>query len=94
MTQRVVFTFDESSLDSLKQVQEKGDFASMGTAVREAVQISEVLQEQAADGFTELILRNPKTNQEKTIIIPSLKRVTAKATKAARAETAGKSAAQ
>jgi hypothetical protein len=75
---RVVFTFDESSLDSLKQVQERGAFNSMGTAVREAVQVSEVLQDQAGQGFTELVLRNPKTSQEKTIIIPSLQRLAKK----------------
>jgi hypothetical protein len=72
---RVVFTFDEMSLGSLKQVQEKGAFSSMGTAVREAVQVSEVLQDQAEQGFTEVVLRNPKTSQEKTIVIPSLLRL-------------------
>lgn len=75
MSQRVVFTFDDSSLESLKQIKERGDYISMGTAVRDAVQLSEVLQEQVADGFTEVVLRNPKTNQEKHLIIPSLKRV-------------------
>jgi hypothetical protein len=75
MSQRVVFTFDDSSLESLKQIQQRGDFVSMGTAVRDAVQLSEVLQDQVADGFTEVVLRNPKTNQEKTLIIPSLKRI-------------------
>jgi len=75
MAQRVVFTFDDNSLESLKNVQERGDFASMGTAVRESIQLSEILQDQVADGFTEVILRNPRTQQEKTIIIPSLRRV-------------------
>ena len=75
MAQRVVFTFDDSSLESLKQVQERGNFSSMGTAVRDSVQISEVLQDQVADGFTEVILRNPRTNQEKTLVIPSLRRI-------------------
>ena len=80
MAQRVVFTFDKPSLQSLKQVQERGDFTSMGTAVRESVQLSEILQDQVAEGFTEVVLRNPKTNQEKTLVIPSLQRV-AKATR-------------
>jgi hypothetical protein len=75
MSQRVVFTFDDNSLDSLKQLQSRGDYTSMGTAVRDAVQLSEVLQGQVADGFTEVVLRNPKTNQEKHLIIPFLKRV-------------------
>jgi hypothetical protein len=75
MAQRVVFTFDDSSLDSLKQVQTRGDFSSMGTAVRESIQLSEVLQDQVADGFSEVVLRNPQTNQEKTLVIPSLRRI-------------------
>jgi hypothetical protein len=75
MSQRVVFTFDDNSLESLKQIQHRGDYVSMGTAVRDAVQLSEVLQDQAADGFTEIVLRNPKTHQEKNLIIPSLKRI-------------------
>lgn len=74
MANRVVFTFDDSSLESLKQVQERGDLSSMGTAVRESVQLSEVLQDQVAEGFTEVVLRNPKTNQEKILVSPFLRR--------------------
>jgi len=75
MSQRVVFTFDEGSLDSLKQVQTRADFPSMGTAVRDSIQLSEILQDQVAAGFTEVVLRNPRTNQEKTLVIPSLQKV-------------------
>jgi len=77
--QRVVLTFDANSLDSLKQLQERGEFSSIGTAVREAVQLSEVLQEQVDDGYSEVVLRNPKTNQEKILVIPSLRRIAKKA---------------
>jgi hypothetical protein len=79
--QRVVLTFDANSIESLKQLQERGEFSSIGTAVREAVQLSEVLQEQVDDGFTDVVLRNPKTNQEKTLVIPSLRRLAKKAAK-------------
>jgi len=75
MSQRVVFTFDDSSLESLKNVQDRGDFSSMGTAVREAISLSEVLQDQVSEGFSEVVLRNPRTNQEKTLVIPSLQKV-------------------
>jgi hypothetical protein len=75
MAQRVVFSFNEAGLDTLKQVQAKGNFPSMGTAVRESIQISELLQDQAAEGFTEVVLRNPRTNQEKIIMIPSLQKI-------------------
>jgi hypothetical protein len=74
MAQRVVLTFDDPSLDSLKQVKQKGAFATLGTAVRDSIQLSETLQNQVAQGFTEIVLRNPATNQEKIIIVPSLQR--------------------
>lgn len=74
MAQRVVFTFDDQSLDTLKALKDRGGFSSMGTAVRESVQLNEILQDQVSEGFTEVILRNPKTNQEKTLLIPSLRR--------------------
>jgi len=75
MAQRVVFTFDDGSLASLKQVKDRGEFSSLGSAVRESVQLSEALQDQVAGGFTEVVVRNPQTKQEKTIIIPSLQKV-------------------
>jgi hypothetical protein len=75
MSQRVVFTFDEGSLESLRQIQNRGDFSSMGTAVRDSIQLSEILQDQVSEGFTEVVLRNPSTNQEKILIIPSLQKI-------------------
>jgi len=71
---RIVFTFDPKSLGSLEQVKERGGFSSLGTAVRESIQINEELHDQAAEGFSEIVVRNPKTKQEKTIVIPSLKK--------------------
>jgi hypothetical protein len=74
MSQRVVFTFDQSSLETLNEVKENGAFPSMGSAVRESLTLSNTLQNQVAEGFTEIVVRNPKTNQEKTIIVPSLQK--------------------
>jgi hypothetical protein len=74
MSKRIVFTFDDKSIDSLEQVKEKGRFTSLGTAVRESIQINQELQDQASEGFSEVVVRNPKTKQEKTIVIPSLKK--------------------
>ena len=42
-------------------------------------QLLNCYQEQVDDGFTEVVLRNPKTNQEKTLVIPSLRRIAKKA---------------
>ena len=78
MAQRVLFTFDPDSLERLRQVKEKGGFSSLATAVRESIYVSSVLQNQVAGGFTEVIVRNPKTKQEKVLVIPSLERVSGK----------------
>jgi hypothetical protein len=75
MSQRVLFTFDEASLESLKQIKDKRGFPSLGAAVRESIEVNETLQEQVENGFTEIVLRNPTTNQEKAIVISSLRRV-------------------
>jgi hypothetical protein len=72
MSKRIVFTFDPKSMGSLEAVKDKGRFSSLGTAVRESILVNEVLHNQVAEGFTEVVVRNPKTKQEKTIVIPSM----------------------
>lgn len=74
MSKRIIFSFDEKSLENLEHLKEKGRFQSLGTAVRQSIEINQVLYDQASEGFSEVIVRNPKTKQEKTVIIPSLKR--------------------
>ena len=69
---RVIFNFDERSLESLQKMTEQGRYPSMASAVKDSLQISHALQSQAAQGFTELIVRNPETNEERVIVIPSL----------------------
>ncbi len=59
-------------MGSLEAVKTKGRFSSLGAAVRESILVNEVLHNQMAEGFTEVLVRNPKTKQEKTIVIPSM----------------------
>ncbi len=70
--QRVVFSFDERSLESLQRIREQGHFSSMADAVRESLQVSRALQSQAEQGFSELVVRNPQTGEERVIVIPNL----------------------
>ena len=70
--QRVVFSFDERSLESLQKIKDQGRFASMGEAVRESLQISRALQSQATQGFSEIVVRNPETKEERVIVVPAL----------------------
>jgi Arc/MetJ-type ribon-helix-helix transcriptional regulator len=68
----VVFSFDERSLESLQRIREQGRFSSMADAVRESLQVSRALQSQAEQGFSELVVRNPQTGEERVIVIPNL----------------------
>ena len=69
---RVTFSFDERALESLRTLTKQGGFKSMGTALRESLSVMRVLQSQAAQGFTEIIVRNEETGTERMIIVPSL----------------------
>lgn len=71
-SKRVAFTFDERSLASLEEMTDEGHFSSMADTVRESLQISRALQTQAKKGFTEVILRNPETGEERILVIPNL----------------------
>ena len=71
-TRRVVFTFDERSLESLQQIKDQGRFGSLADVVRESLGISRALQLQNQQGFTEIIVRNPETKQERVLVIPPL----------------------
>ena len=74
MSKRIIFSFDDKSLENLEDLKVKGRFQSIETAVRQSIEINRALYDQAFEGFSEVILRNPKTKQEKTLIIPSLRR--------------------
>ncbi len=71
-TQRVVFSFDDRSLESLQKIKEQGRFSSMGEAVRESLQINRALQSQALQGFSEIVVRNPETKEERVIVVPTI----------------------
>lgn len=71
-TRRVVFSFDPRSLESLEKLTAEGQFSSMADTVRESLQISRALQSQANQGFTEVVVRNPTTNEERVLVIPTL----------------------
>ncbi len=71
-TRRVVFSFDERSLESLEKLTEQGRFGSMANTVRDSLQVTRALQSQAQDGYTEVIVRNPETNKERVLVFPNL----------------------
>jgi hypothetical protein len=69
---RVVFTFDERSLDSLEQLKEHARFDSLAEAVRNSLQVARALQQQKEQGYTEVVVRNPDSKEERVVVIPNL----------------------
>jgi len=69
---RVVFMFDDRSLATLQEMTLDGHYASMADTVRNSLQISRALQTQAQKGFTEIVVRDPETEEERVLVIPSL----------------------
>jgi hypothetical protein len=69
---RVVFNFDNRSLAGLQQLKEQTKVATLGDVVSDSLQISHALMTQAANGFSEVVVRNPKTNAERVMVIPNL----------------------
>ena len=77
-SKRVAFTFDERSLLTLEDMTAEGHFSSMADTVRESLQMSYALQNQAKNGFTEIVVRNPETGDERVIVIPFLQSLSKK----------------
>lgn len=72
LKRRVVFTFDERSLESLERIKEQAKFGSLADAVRDSLQVRRALQNQANHGYTEVVVRNPETKEERVLVIPTL----------------------
>lgn len=70
--QRIVFDFDEASYEALLNYADKGKYNSLGNALRDILQIGIGLQNQEQQGFSEVIVRNPKTNDERVLHTPKL----------------------
>ena len=68
--QRVVFSFDERSLEKLKEFAAENE-CSMAEAVRESLQVRRALHKQAQDGFTEVVARKPGTSEERILVMPT-----------------------
>ena len=70
---KVVFTFEPESLAALEEMQARGGYASLAETVKDSLQILWAIQKGAKQGYTELILRNPDTDNEKIVLDYSIK---------------------
>lgn len=66
---RVIFTFDEKSLATLKKMTDDAEMTSMASTVREALRLANTLRLQAEQGFTEVLVRKPKTHEQRVLIL-------------------------
>jgi len=66
---QVLFTFDERSFASLKTLTTQRGFSSMADTVRESLQIMKTLQKHLAQGFTQVVVHNPETNERRALRI-------------------------
>lgn len=69
-SKRILFSFDPRSQHNLRKFTDLGGFPSASDAVRDALRFVRAIQEQESVGFTEVVVRNPQTNQEKVIVPP------------------------
>jgi hypothetical protein len=69
---RVLFTFDQRSLESLEQLKQNAKLDSLADAVRTSLQASRAIQQQKELGYTEVVVRNPTTKEERVLVIPNL----------------------
>ena len=75
---RIVFTFDVNSLEALEEMKEEGHYSSLAETVRDSLQITRSLQKLAKRGYSEIIVRDPKTENERVLVIPSLQSLSRK----------------
>lgn len=73
-SKRVIFTFDERSYTTLVKMTEFGKFKSMADCVRNSLQLNRAIETEKFDGYTEVIVRNPKTGKEKVLVTSRQKR--------------------
>ncbi|MBE0656243.1 MAG: hypothetical protein IH602_01055 [Bryobacteraceae bacterium] len=70
MADRIVFSFDQRSRDSLIRVTDRGGYPSMGATIRDALHLLETLQDQAAEGFSQVIVRKPRGKEQRFLVLP------------------------
>lgn len=68
----LILTFDDGSLTTLTQMTAEGAYADPADTLHESLQINATFMTQAKQGFSEVIVRNPRTGDERVVEIPRL----------------------
>lgn len=69
---RVIFTFDDRSFENLETLKDQARFGSLAEAVKESLRVTRALQQQKGQGYTEVVVRNPETKEERVLVMPNL----------------------
>lgn len=72
MTKRVAFTFDDPSYHALYTLTEQLGGKDMAETVRTALQLLEALRREREQGYSEIVVRHPRTDKERVVTIPLL----------------------
>jgi len=67
---QITLSFTDENLRRIDAIMKGWKLDSLEEAVGESLATQYGLVEQAADGFTEVIVRNPKTGQERIMRVP------------------------
>ncbi len=68
MSKRIVFTFDEQAYKDLQNLTADTKSKSLANTVRESLRLAKAYQKHSGRGFTEIVLRNPNTKKELTLV--------------------------
>lgn len=63
MKRRIRFDFDEVSFQTLENLRILNGYSTLGESLRDCIKIFANIDKQARRGFTEVILRNPHTDE-------------------------------
>ena len=75
---RVVFTFEERGLAALEDMTEAGNYSCLAETVHDLLQITRSLQNLTKRGYSEIIVRDPETEEERLLTIPTIQAVAQK----------------
>lgn len=69
---RIIFTFDKHSLANLQALKGSTRMDTLGQTIGVLIQVATALSEQKQQGYTEVIVRNPRTEKERVLTMPDL----------------------
>jgi hypothetical protein len=72
MSHRLNITFTDAEIEMINTLVRECDFVTKGSAVRTAVRIVATLQQDMARGYSEIVMRNPDTGEQRGVIFVSL----------------------